>query len=136
MSAQSPILINIGVSPNDGAGDPLRTAFNSVNDNLRMIFERGVPGSELNIVSNTVTVAVGSTFTDLIVRPGAAGDVIVDGDRLVIAAPLTPATSKGAVGDRAGSCAWNSSFFYVCVANYTNGATNIWRRLPLPSTTW
>ena len=32
-------LINVGSSPNDGTGDPIRDAFNTVNDRLKALFK-------------------------------------------------------------------------------------------------
>jgi hypothetical protein len=34
-------IINIGALPNDGEGDPLRTAFNKINNNFTQIFSTG-----------------------------------------------------------------------------------------------
>ena len=44
-----------------------------------------------------------------------------------------PATSVGVAGDSAGMIAYNSSYFYVCTADY-DGTTAIWKRIAL--TTW
>jgi hypothetical protein len=38
----TPEIINIGALPNDGAGDPLRTAFQKINNNFAEIFSTGV----------------------------------------------------------------------------------------------
>jgi len=38
----TPEIINIGTLPNDGQGDPLRTAFQKINNNFAIVFSSGV----------------------------------------------------------------------------------------------
>lgn len=38
----TPEIINIGALPNDGQGDPLRTAFQKINNNFATVFSSGV----------------------------------------------------------------------------------------------
>ena len=45
----------------------------------------------------------------------------------------TPSSSIGSSGDTAGMVAWDSSYIYVCKANY-DGATHIWARASI--STW
>ena len=47
-----------------------------------------------------------------------------------------PTTSKGVAGDKAGTIVSDSTYFYICKANYTNGLADIWSRNPLASGTW
>ena len=53
--------INIGTTANDGTGDPLRTAFDKVNDNTTELYA----GQSLSLVTNTLTLtrADGTTST-------------------------------------------------------------------------
>jgi len=44
-----------------------------------------------------------------------------------------PASPVGTIGDQAGMYAYDTSWFYICIANY-NGSTPIWRRGPVA--TW
>ena len=44
--------INIGASPNDGTGDPLRTAFQKTNDNFDTM-SSNVANAEIYVVSIT-----------------------------------------------------------------------------------
>jgi hypothetical protein len=44
-----------------------------------------------------------------------------------------PATALGAAGDIKGMLAFDSSYFYICTANY-NGSSNVWKRVAI--TTW
>lgn len=60
-------LINIGTTPNDGAGDPLRTAFVKVNNNFTELYSAAVLTSNAITTANTGNVVVwqsnASTFT-------------------------------------------------------------------------
>ena len=47
-----------------------------------------------------------------------------------------PATSKGQAGDQEGSLAASSSHIYYCIADYTDGVANIWKRVALTTQTW
>jgi len=79
-------VINVGTAPNDGLGDPIRTAYQKCNANFSELFSRvqtGVPGS-----------------------------------------------MTGTVGDTAGMIAFDSSNFYICIADY-DGSTDIWRTAAL-----
>ena len=46
----------------------------------------------------------------------------------VIVNPTQPATSKGSVGDKAGSVYRNQNFIYYCYSDYTSGFYDIWNR--------
>ena len=50
------IIINTGNVLNDGTGDPLRTAFNAVNNNFSQIWTAGLVGSNITIANNTIQV--------------------------------------------------------------------------------
>lgn len=105
-------IINIGSSANDGTGDQLRTAFDKVNDNF----------DELNDLirldgNGHVSIDPGLNSTQ----------VVVNNNSLTITTSKTPATAVGAVGDVQGMIAWDSSYIYVCIADY-DGSTEVWRR--------
>lgn len=122
--------INIGAAPNDGNGDPLRTAFSKTNSNFDEVYVAGPVGSNLRVADNSIT----STNTDgnIILDPNGNGLVVVSVDNVVISSSKTPATAVGATGDTTGMVAWDASFIYVCVADY-DGSTNIWRRASIAS---
>ena len=46
--------IDIGATPNDGQGDPLRTAFDYTNLNFDQIFASGPVLSNVAIANNTI----------------------------------------------------------------------------------
>ena len=54
--------VNIGATPNDGTGDPIRTAFDTVNDNFNFInggLFSGTTPSIINAYSVTWSAFVG-----------------------------------------------------------------------------
>ena len=68
-----PIVINIGALPNDGTGDPLRTAFNDVNLNFANVFASGPVGSNIQIANNIVSTL--NTNGNLVLSPNGVGIV-------------------------------------------------------------
>ena len=68
-----PIVINIGAIPNDGTGDPLRTAFNDVNLNFANVFASGPVLSNIQIANNTILTT--NTNGNLILNPNGIGVV-------------------------------------------------------------
>jgi hypothetical protein len=63
--------INYGAEPNDGQGDPLRTAFIKTDENFDNIWLAGPVGSNITITNNTI--AVNNTNGNLILAPNATG---------------------------------------------------------------
>ena len=49
-------IINIGAQPNDGEGDPLRTAFQKINNNFSQLYSTGFFTSNAETVGNTAQV--------------------------------------------------------------------------------
>ena len=82
-------IINVGATPNYGAGDPIRTAFTKCNNNFNQLYSR------------------------VQINP--------------------PLSAVGAIGDEAGMYAYDTSWFYICTAEY-DGSTEIWYRSPIA--TW
>jgi hypothetical protein len=73
-------VINIGAIPNDGTGDPLRTAFNEVNLNFNQVWDTGLVGSNITIANNTILTS--NTNGNLVLAPNGVGKVIVNTDVL------------------------------------------------------
>jgi len=65
--------INIGALPNDGTGDPLRTAFNEVNLNFDQVFAAGPVLSNVRIANNTILTT--NTNGNLVLAPNGIGVV-------------------------------------------------------------
>lgn len=49
--------------------------------------------------------------------------------------PAAPTAPEGASGDQAGMVAWDSTYFYVCTADY-DGSSIIWQRIAFDTTPW
>ena len=52
-------LINIGQSPNDGSGDPLRVAFAKINNNSTQLFATGFAVYETTTFDNSTNQKIG-----------------------------------------------------------------------------
>jgi hypothetical protein len=68
--------INYGSQPNDGQGDPLRTAFIKTDDNFSNIWAAGPVGSNITISDTTVT--VDTVNGSLVLNPNGIGNVVVN----------------------------------------------------------
>ena len=66
--------INIGAIPNDGTGDPLRTAFNETNLNFDQIWATGLIGSNIAAANNTILTT--NTNGNLVLAPNGIGQVV------------------------------------------------------------
>jgi hypothetical protein len=64
-------VINIGAIPNDGTGDPLRTAFNETNLNFDQVFAAGPVLSNIQIANNKILTT--NTNGNLILAPNGTG---------------------------------------------------------------
>jgi hypothetical protein len=80
------IVINYGAAPNDGTGDPLRTAFIKTDENFDNIWLAGPVGSNVTIANNTISVT--DTNGNLVLSPNGIG-VIQTNSRLAPLANLT-----------------------------------------------
>ena len=79
-------IINVGVTPNDRRGDPVRIAFQKSNDNFTELYTNVATIS--NEVSTLSDVAFSGSYTDLLnIPPGGPGgtsDRLVNGNKQVI----------------------------------------------------
>jgi hypothetical protein len=67
------IIIDIGAIANDGTGDPLRTAFNYVNNNFSNVWNTGLPTS--NVVFSGNRLLTTNTNGNLVLAPNGIGVV-------------------------------------------------------------
>jgi hypothetical protein len=74
MSRQS---INIGSSANDGTGDPLRTAFDKINDNFVELYgtDNDINTLDANLNVNTFAITTGVTNGDITITPNGTGSI-------------------------------------------------------------
>lgn len=66
-------IINTGTAPNNGTGDPLRTAFIKTDNNFDQIWAAGPVGSNVRIQGNTVSTL--QVNQDLALSPNGTGNV-------------------------------------------------------------
>jgi hypothetical protein len=104
-------VINIGTIPNDGTGDPLRTAFNETNLNFDQVFAAGPVLSNVQIANNTILTT--NTNGNLVLAPNGIGVVQANVN-------LVPNTSNIR---NLGSADRRWSTVYVQYANVSGGIT-------------
>jgi hypothetical protein len=98
--------INIGTGPSAGDGDPLRTAFTTINNNFQIVT------NNVNALSNSVTSVAGRTGNVILTVNDLLG---FQGLNLVSSS--APASSS-AVGIK-GQVIVSGSYMYVCTAANT-----------------
>lgn len=69
--------INLGSSANDGTGDPLRTAFDKINDNFDELYLYSTAASGNNITITGNTIASDDTNGNIILDPNGTGRVVL-----------------------------------------------------------
>jgi len=70
-------IINTGAAPNDGTGDPLRTAFTDTNVNFDQVFAAGPVGSNIQIANNVIRTT--NTNGNINLTPNGIGNVVSSG---------------------------------------------------------
>jgi hypothetical protein len=68
--------VNLGSSANDGTGDPLRSAFDKINDNFNELYGAGAGGTNVDITGNSITTI--DTNGNLTLDPNGTGKVVVN----------------------------------------------------------
>ncbi len=101
--------VNIGSGPSAGDGDPLRTAFNTINQNFDAI------EGNVNALSNSVRTVAGRTGNVVLTTQDIVGFNSVN---LTGTAP----TSNSSVGTK-GQMVASGNYLYICTA------ANTWIRL-------
>jgi hypothetical protein len=69
--------INIGSSANDGTGDPLRTAFDKINDNFVELYgaDNDINTLDANMDVNNYAITTGVTNGDVTITPNGTGSI-------------------------------------------------------------
>ncbi len=69
--------INIGSSANDGTGDPLRTAFDKINDNFVELYgtDNDINTLDANLDVNNNAITTGVTNGDITITPNGTGSI-------------------------------------------------------------
>tara|TARA_X000001382_G_scaffold92507_1_gene67081 strand:+ start:8332 stop:9627 length:1296 start_codon:yes stop_codon:yes gene_type:complete len=91
--------INIGSAANDGTGDPLRTAFDKINDNFNEVYDKlgGSSLSNITLTGSTITNTI--TNGDLTIDANGTGKVVIEGDLVVNGTNTQIETSQLTVED-------------------------------------
>ena len=106
------ITIDIGAAANDGTGDPLRTAFNYVNNNFSNVWNTGLPNSNIQFSDNRILTV--NTNANLVLAPNGIGKVASNVD---IVPNTANVFSLGGTTRR-----WNTVYTqYLDVSNYISG---------------
>lgn len=85
---------------------------------------------------NTILVGYNDSSGNVYIgNPEGIGQVDIVGPKFRVFADA-PTASTGAAGDQAGQIAFNGSYIYYCTADYSDGLSNIWKRLAWSADTW
>jgi len=124
-------VINVGAAPNDGQGDPIRTAYIKTNNNFAELYSAvqlvppptllGSAGNKAGMIAYSPT-AFYYCFQDY------DGSSEIWGELLLAQDP--PPTLLGSAGNKAGMIAYSPTAFYYCFQDY-DGSSEIWGELPI-----
>lgn len=85
-------LINVGTLPNDGSGDPLRTAFEKVNNNFTQLFNTGYQQTVV-VTTGNVTVPLlefpANNFTQSNFQINSSSNTTPDSQNITISASIS-----------------------------------------------
>jgi len=104
--------INIGGAANDGTGDPLRTAFDKINDNFGELYAVSAAGSGNNVAISGNSIISENTNGNIILDPNGTGEVRLN---------VTTQATVGAAGGASNVPAAPTLYFQVNV----NGTTYV-----------
>jgi len=121
--------VNLGSSANDGTGDPLRTAFDKINDNFDELYLYSTASSGNNITITGNTIASDNTNGNITLDPNGTGDIVVaTGAEL----QLTDHTDNAVVfSDASGNLTMSASFTFDGTNVATTGYIDVNSRLKL-----
>jgi len=127
-------IINIGSAPNDGTGDPIRTAFNKANENFTELYDGQFSGNYDDLVNQP---NIPTVLTDLSISDGSSGQVLTTNGAGSFSFTTVEGggggsglTSRGSISGSTGSIANNAAANinltgykgYVLYKIQTNGA--------------
>lgn len=93
-------VINTGAAPNDGAGDPLRTAFTKTNNNFTELYAGTGAAGIANGTSNVVIQSNSSVYLSV---AGTANVAVVSSTAITANAAILSSNSTGGVGYSTGA---------------------------------
>ena len=121
--------VNLGSSANDGTGDPLRTAFDKINDNFDELYLYSTASSGNNITITGNTIASDNTNGNITLDPNGTGDIVIaTGAEL----QLTDHTDNAVVySDASGNLTMSAGFTFDGTNVATTGSIDVNSRLKL-----
>jgi len=121
--------VNLGSSANDGTGDPLRTAFDKINDNFDELYLYSTAATGNNITITANTIASDNTNGNIILDPNGTGDIVVaTGAELT----LTDHTDNAVLfSDASGNLTMSAGFTFDGTNVATTGSISVNSRLKL-----
>ena len=121
--------VNLGSSANDGTGDPLRTAFDKINDNFDELYLYSTASSGNNITITGNTIASDNTNGNITLDPNGTGDIVIaTGADL----RLTDHTDNAVVySDASGNLKMSAGFTFNGTNVATTGSISVNSRLKL-----
>lgn len=108
-------IINIGTNPNDGEGDPLRTAFAKVNNNFANLWSTGFNTQESITFGNTMQTIFeypANSFTQATFQINSSDDESTDSQNIVINASIDGSLTNVKFTGH------STTFHGNCVCNY------------------
>jgi len=118
--------VNVGTTANDNTGDPIRTAFQTLNANFVTANDRFASDADIDIAASGITGT--AVDTDITITANGTGKVILAGaTNTIVNALSTPASNVGVAGDTVGDVAIDATYIYICVRDYDAGA-DAWLR--------
>jgi hypothetical protein len=121
--------VNLGSSANDGTGDPLRTAFDKINDNFDELYLYSTAASGNNITITGNTIASDNTNGNITLDPNGTGDIVIaTGAEL----QLTDHIDNAVVfSDASGNLTMSAGFTFDGTNVATTGSISVNSRLKL-----
>ena len=121
--------VNLGSSANDGTGDPLRTAFDKINDNFDELYLYSTAASGNNITITGNTIASDNTNGNIILDPNGTGDIVIATGAEI---RLTDHVDNAVVfSDADGNLSVNAGFTFDGTNVATTGSISVNSRLKL-----
>ena len=122
-------VINVGAAPNDGQGDPIRTAYIKTNNNFAELYsavQLSPPSTLLGSAGNKAGMIAYSSTAFYYCFQDYDGSSEIWGELPLAQDP--PPTLFGSAGNKAGMIAYSSTAFYYCFQDY-DGSSEIWGEL-------
>lgn len=121
--------VNLGSSANDGTGDPLRSAFDKINDNFDELYLYSTAATGNNITITANTIASDNTNGNIVIDPNGTGRLVISTGAEI---RLTDHVDNGvAFTDADGDIKTNAGFTFDGTNVATTGSVSINSRMKI-----